>query len=151
MTMLEKEDELVRIKKEVKAEYEIAAVTAKLDRKQAVLFENVNGGKNRVACNVLGTARRFYLALRGIPKKSEEYSIKRDVHSSVNEALNTLSEPVRKEGGALFEENSSRNLYDLPIVTHFEKDAGPFITSSIVFSQNQENGSRTNPLIGSSG
>jgi 2,5-furandicarboxylate decarboxylase 1 len=31
-------------------------------------------------------------------------------------------------------------LYDLPIVTHFEKDAGPFITSSIVFSENQENG-----------
>ncbi|MDQ4050844.1 MAG: UbiD family decarboxylase [Thermoproteota archaeon] len=140
MTMLENEDELVRIKKEVKAEYEIAAVTAKLDRKQAVLFENVNGSKNRVACNVLGTAKRFYLALRGIPKKSEEYSIKREVHSSVIEALNTLSEPVRTEGGALFEENSSRNLHDLPIVTHFEKDAGPFITSSIVFSQNQENG-----------
>jgi UbiD family decarboxylase len=31
-------------------------------------------------------------------------------------------------------------LYDLPIVTHFKKDAGPFITSSIVFSENQEKG-----------
>jgi 2,5-furandicarboxylate decarboxylase 1 len=31
-------------------------------------------------------------------------------------------------------------LYDLPIITHFEKDAGPFITSSIVFSENQEKG-----------
>ena len=51
-----------------------------------------------------------------------------------------LSEPTRTEGGGLFEENSSTSLYDLPIVTHFEKDAGPFITSSIVFSENQENG-----------
>jgi len=42
-------------------------------------------------------------------------------------------------------------LYDLPIVTHFEKDAGPFITSSIVFTENQENGNQnqsTHRLLG---
>ncbi len=58
----------------------------------------------------------------------------------VKEALNNMSEPAwTQEGGGLFQENSTRSLYDLPIVTHFEKDAGPFITSSIVFSENQEN------------
>ncbi len=39
---------------------------------------------------------------------------------------------------------------DLPIVTHFEKDARSFITSPIVFSENQENGKqnqRTHRLL----
>src|ERR687894_1470307 len=141
MTMLENENELVHVKREVNAEYEIAAVTAKLDGKQAVLFENVRDSKIRVMCNVLATPRRFYLALGGtFHQKSNEFNIKSNIHARVTEALTTLSEPVRTQDDALFEENSSRNLYDLPIVTHFEKDAGPFITSSIVFSENQENG-----------
>src|SRR5207245_10858418 len=35
-------------------------------------------------------------------------------------------------------ENRSRDLSILPIVTHFEKEPGPFITSSIIYTQNQE-------------
>ena len=37
MMMLEKENELVHVKREVNTEYEIAAVTAKLDGKQYCL------------------------------------------------------------------------------------------------------------------
>jgi 2,5-furandicarboxylate decarboxylase 1 len=140
LLMLQSENELVRIKRDVNAEYEIAAVTARLDGKQAVLFEKVRGSKIRVVCNVVATPRRFYLALGGTSQKANEADIKKNIHARVSEALHSLSEPTRTQDGGLFEENSSRNLYDLPIVTHFEKDAGPFITSSIVFSENQENG-----------
>ena len=69
--------------------------------------------------------------------------MKKSIHSRVNEALHALSEPTRSQGGGLFEENSSTSLYDPPIVTHFEKDAGSFIRSSIVFSKDQEKGGRT--------
>ena len=140
LLMLQSENELVRVKRDVNAEYEIAAVTARLDGKQAVLFEKVRGSKSRVVCNVVATPRRFYLALGGTSQKANEANVKKNIHARVTEALHSLSEPTRTQDGALFEENSSRNLYDLPIVTHFEKDAGPFITSSIVFSENQENG-----------
>jgi 2,5-furandicarboxylate decarboxylase 1 len=139
LLMLQSENELVRVKRGVSAEYEIAAVTARLDGKQAVLFENVRGSKSRVVCNVIATPRRFYLALGGTSHKADEAYVKKNIHARVTEALHSLSEPIRTQDGALFEENSSRSLYDLPIVTHFEKDAGPFITSSIVFSENQEN------------
>ncbi|MDP8889156.1 MAG: UbiD family decarboxylase [Thermoproteota archaeon] len=138
--MLQSENELVRVKRDVNAEYEIAAVTARLDRKQAVLFDKVRGSKSRVVCNVIATPRRFYLALGGASHKADEADVKRNIHARVAEALHNQSEPTRTQGGGLFEENSSRSLYDLPIVTHFEKDAGPFITSSIVFSENQEKG-----------
>lgn len=135
---LQNQNELVQVKREVSSEYEIAAVTAKLDGKQAVVFDKVRGSKIRVVCNIVATPRRFYLALGGGSQESKEGNLKKNIHNRITEALNTLSEPRRIPDGALFEDNSSRSLYDLPIVRHFEKDAGPFITSSIVFSENQE-------------
>jgi 2,5-furandicarboxylate decarboxylase 1 len=140
LLMLQNENELVHIKRDINAEYEIAAITARLDGKHAVLFEKVCGSKSRVVSNVVATPRRFYLALGGTSNKANEADVKKNIHARVTEALHSPSEPTRTQDRALFEENSSRNLYDLPIVTHFEKDAGPFITSSIVFSENQENG-----------
>ena len=38
---------------------------------------------------------------------------------------------------APFHNNSSQDLFDLPIITHFEKDAGPFITSSVVYARDE--------------
>jgi 2,5-furandicarboxylate decarboxylase 1 len=93
--------------------------------------------------HVIAAPKRFYLALGGgACHKADEADVKKNIHSRVTEALHSLSEPARTQDSALFEENSTRSLYDLPIVTHFEKDAGAFITSSIVFTENQENGNQ---------
>lgn len=141
LSLLQSEGELVRVKQDVSAEFELAAVTAKLDGKQAVLFEKVRGSKIGVACNVVGTPKRFYLAVAG-SRKANQADVKKAIHARITEALAHLSEPSKSQGGAPFEKNSSRNLNDLPIVTHFEKDAGPFITSSIVFAKDQERGNQ---------
>ncbi|MDQ3851988.1 MAG: hypothetical protein M3299_04055 [Thermoproteota archaeon] len=77
--------------------------------------------KNRVVCNVIATPRRFCLALGGTSYKSHEADVKKNIHTPVTVALHSLSEPTRTEGGGLFEENSSRSVYDLPVVTRFEK------------------------------
>jgi UbiD family decarboxylase len=37
-------------------------------------------------------------------------------------------------------ENKSKNIFSMPIVTHFEKESGPFITSSIAYTKNPETG-----------
>ena len=39
------DNELVSVRRDVNTEYEIAAVSARLDGKQAVLFEKVRGSK----------------------------------------------------------------------------------------------------------
>ena len=93
--MLQSDNELVRVKRDVSAEYEIAAVSAKLDGKQAVLFEKMRGSKMRVVCNVIATRRRFYLALGGMSHKSHEAHVKKNIHTRVTEALHSLSEPTR--------------------------------------------------------
>jgi 2,5-furandicarboxylate decarboxylase 1 len=141
LSLLEAEHELVRAKKDVGAEYELAGVAAKLDGKQAVLFEKVRGSRLAVACNVCGTPRRFYLAIAG-KKVAQAGDVKKAIHARITEALGKLSEPAMAQGAAPFEKNSSKSLLDLPVVTHFEKDAGPFITSSIVFAKDQEKGNQ---------
>jgi UbiD family decarboxylase len=141
LSLLQSEGELVRVKQDVSAEFELAAVTAKLDGKQAVMFEKVRGSKIGVAANVVGTPKRFYLAAAG-SRKAKESDVKKAVHARITEALSHLSEPTKSNTGGQFEKNSSRNLYDLPIVTHFEKDPGPFVTSSIVFAKDQEKGNQ---------
>jgi UbiD family decarboxylase len=141
LSLLQSEGELARVKRDISAEFELAAVTAKLDGKQAVLFEKVRGSKIGVACNVVGTPKRFYLAVAGL-RKAGQAGVKKAIHARITEALSTLSEPAKSQGGAPFEKNSSRKLHDLPIVTHFEKDAGPFITSSVVFAKDQEKGNQ---------
>jgi len=141
LSLLEQEGELVRVKKDVSAEFELAALTAKMDGKQAILFEKVRGSKIGVACNVVGTPKKFYLAVAGT-RKASQADVKKAIHARITEALSSLSEPAKIQSAAPFETNSSRNLHDLPIVTHFEKDAGPFITSSVVFAKDNEKGNQ---------
>jgi 2,5-furandicarboxylate decarboxylase 1 len=141
LSLLEKEGELVRVKKPVSAKFELAAVVSKLDSKQAVLFEKVKESKISVASNVCGTPARFYMAIsaRGAPKSVSE--AKKAIHARVGEALANMSAPSKTQE-ALFEQNSSKSLDDLPIVTHFEKDAGAFATASVVFARDGERGNQ---------
>jgi len=128
--ILEREKDLIRINKTVNTKFEIAALVSKLEKKQAVLFENVEGSKISVASNVLGTRKRFSLAA-GVDDENA-------IHTHIIQSIAKATTPRRFSGDAPFYQNSSNDLKDLPVITHFEKDAGAFITSSIVFAKNQE-------------
>jgi 2,5-furandicarboxylate decarboxylase 1 len=141
LSLLQREGELIHIKQDVRAEFELAAVTCKMDGKQAVLFEKVRGSRIGVAANVIGTPKRFYLAIAGL-RKTAQTDIKKAIRVRITEALSNLSAPAKAQADAPFEKNSSRNLNDLPVVTHFEKDPGPFITSSVVFAKDHEKGNQ---------
>jgi UbiD family decarboxylase len=149
LSLLEGENELIHVNKQVNAEFELAAVAAKLDGKQAVLFNKVGKSKFSVACNICGTPKRFYLAIAGLQRKiladnnNNNATVKKAIHARLTEALSgAIPEPAKAQSEAAFEKYSSKSLGDLPIITHFEKDAGPFITSSIVFAKDQEKGNQ---------
>lgn len=134
LSLLKEENDLIIIKKSIEPKFEIAALVSKLGGGQAILFETVKDSRIRVACNILGSRGRFSLAI-GAKKEKQ-------IHSYVTEAMRRTTEPKKVFAKAPFEENSSNNLRDLPIVTHFEKDAGAYITSSIVFAKDQEMGNQ---------
>jgi UbiD family decarboxylase len=132
LTQIAKANELSIVKKKVSTKYEIAAVTAKMDGSNAILFENIKDSKFRIVSNLVGTKKRFAKAVGSTENK---------IHDKVIWAIKHASKPkILKK--AKFMENQSRNLYDLPIITHFGKEPGPFITSSIVYTKNQEMGTQ---------
>jgi UbiD family decarboxylase len=142
LSLLEEKRQLVRVGKDVDPKFELAAVSARLDGKEAVSFSKVRGSKLAVACNVCGTPERFYLAIAGANTMGAGQDVKQNIHRRITHCLTNLMDPKVATDEPLFERNVSKNLADLPIVTHFEKDAGPFVTSSIVYAKDQEKGNQ---------
>lgn len=121
-------NQLYVIKKKVSTKYEIAALTSKADGTNAILFENIKESKLRLVANLVGTRARFAKAVNS--KES-------NIHEKVIFAIKHAKRPKTVSEGK-FMENRTKDLSILPIVTHFEKEPGPFITSSIIYTLNQE-------------
>ncbi|ABK78346.1 3-polyprenyl-4-hydroxybenzoate decarboxylase [Cenarchaeum symbiosum A] len=120
------------VKKPVSKKYEIAAVTARADGSDALLFENVRGSGFRVVSNLVGTRGRF---ARAIGSRADK------IHEGMAAALAKQGRP-RMVKGARFLENTLSDASGLPVVTHFEKEPGPFITSSIAYARNPDTGAQ---------
>jgi len=132
IAQIARSDGLAVVKKKVSTKYEIAAITAHLDGSKAVLFENIRESKFKVIANLVGTRKRFAQAVRA--KESQ-------IHEKVIWAIKHARKPKLVPKGK-FMENRSRDISILPIVKHFAKEPGPFITSSIVYTKNQETGTQ---------
>ena len=130
--ILKKARELKTIKKPVSTKFEIAALTAKADGSHALLFEKIKGKKLRLVANMVGTRSRFALAVGA--KES-------NIHEKIIRSISKAKKPKTNSNPQFFE-NHSKDISILPIVTHFEKEAGPFITSSIIYSKNPEKGTQ---------
>jgi len=130
ISLIKKNRELKTIKKKVSTKYEIAALTANADGSSGLLFENIKESKFRLVSNLVGTRTRFAQAIG-----ANELNI----HQKIISAIRKAKKP-KTISRAKFMENSSKNISILPIVTHFEKESGPFITSSIIYAKNPETG-----------
>jgi len=130
ISLIKKSGDLKTIKSPVSTKYEIAGITAKVDGSFAVLFENIKESQFNLVSNLVGTRKRFSQAVGSTEIK---------IHEKVVSAIKKAKKPKVLPSGN-FMENKSKNLSILPIVTHFEKESGPFITSSIVYVKNPESG-----------
>ena len=130
ISKIKKNKELKTVKTKVSTKYEIAGITAKVDGSHAVLFENIKESDFHLVANLVGTRKRFALAVGG----TED-----NIHEKVISAIKKAKSPKIISSGK-FQENKSKNLLSMPIVTHFEKESGPFITSSIAYVKNPETG-----------
>lgn len=130
---LEKNDQLIRITKAVDPKFELAGIVSKLDKGKAIVFESVKDSKIKVAANVLGTRYRIALSVNS---KNENL-----IQERINEAIRNKSEIKNLTDNKVWSK-ISKNLFHLPIVTHFEKDSGAFITSSLVIAKDKETGTQ---------
>ncbi|MFB5611748.1 MAG: UbiD family decarboxylase [Nitrosarchaeum sp.] len=130
LSLIKKSGDLKIIKKRVSTKYEIAGITAKVDGSNAILFENIIESDFNLVANLVGTRKRFAQAIGSTEEK---------IHETMISAIKKAKKPKIVQSGK-FMENSSRNISIMPIVTHFEKESGPFITSSIAYVKNPETG-----------
>ena len=121
-------DEIAHVDRQVNPKHQLSAVLRKLqdeDRYPAVIFNKVKGSKMPVVSNLFATTNRLALAFDISPDNMTQDYLARE------EAL-IKPKVVRK---APVQENvmTGRNvdLGKLPIVTHCEKDAGPYLTSAV--------------------
>ena len=130
ISLIKKSGDLKTIKTPVSTKYEIAGITAKVDGSFAVMFENIRESEFNLVANLVGTRKRFAQAIGSNEKK---------IHERVISAIKKAKKPTISPSGK-FMENKSKDLSVMPIVTHFEKESGPFITSSIAYVKNPETG-----------
>lgn len=145
---LERHNQLVRIKEEVDADLEMAAIHLRVYEAggPALLFENIRGCHYRATSNIFGTLDRsrfiFRDALKDVKQlialKTNPALVWRDplqhLHTGYA-ALHALPwrNPLRKPVTA-----HQIKLGDLPAIRHWPRDGGAFITLPQVFSEDPE-------------
>ena len=131
--------EVLEMKKPTHPRFGIPAVIARLEQVQrfpSVYFSNVEGSKIPVLSNVFASRRRIALAL-GCDEAS--------LNTVYREREDRPFKPVMVPSGPVQEivlKGKDVNLYDLPIITHNEKDAGPYITAGAMVIRDPNTGIR---------
>ena len=150
----EKRGDLVRVRAEVDPRLEIAEIVTRVVRADgpAIVFERVAGSRFPVAANVLGAARRCAWALGDDPEAigarllATAERILPPSPRALWEARRTLL------GGRNFRTARTRRpawraaadltLDDLPVLTCWPGDGGPFVTFPLVLTAHPETGQR---------
>jgi len=156
---LEKQGELVRIKRPVSPILEITEITDRVSKRlgPALLFENISGFDMPVLMNAFGSYRRMSMAL----EVSDLDSLAEEILDFIEvEAPDTLFKKMKviprlKRMGNAFPKIVSKapcqkivykgddiDLTRLPILQCWPQDGGPFITLPVVFTCHPETGIR---------
>ena len=131
--------EVVEIKKPTSPRFAMPAVVAKLEEMQrypVVYFARPEGSEMPVLTNVFASRRRLAMAL-GCGESS--------LNAVFREREDRLTRPVLVPSGPCQEvviPGAEVDLKSLPVITHNEKDAGPYITAGAMVVRDPETGIR---------
>ncbi len=119
------EGETISIDEPLSVNYEIAAALHRWDGDKAVYVERAKETGTPLVGGVCGTRSRI---LKGLGVKLE------DLYSTL---INSTKNPIKcKVGdGSVKEVVGKVNLKNIPILTHFKGDPGPYITSGVVYTR----------------
>ncbi|MDF2519808.1 MAG: 3-octaprenyl-4-hydroxybenzoate carboxy-lyase [Clostridia bacterium] len=155
---LEKSGQLVRVHEEVDPYLEMAAIHMKVNAAggPALLFENVKGSKFRAVSNLFGNLERSKYIFR------DTLEATKDVIALSKNPLSILKNPFRHIGTGLaaskalpLKSASSKlagfeeiQISDLPLIHHWPKDGGAFVTLPQVYTEDPEKPGIMNSNLG---
>ena len=122
----ETKKEILHVKDEVSTRFEIPFIMKSFDNQDSILlFEKVKNSETKIVANVCGTRKRICAAL----------NVDRDrLYRRLTEGWRSPRKPKIVEDGAV-KEIVENDLSRIPVLTHFERDAGPYITSAVVYAR----------------
>ena len=136
---LEKTGNLVRVKTEVDAKYELAGIAKKYEGKKCVLFEKVKGSKFPVFMGLLWN-RETVGGLFNVPKEKVPFVIGAAIGAWRKDKTALASRVLEKGPANEVILTKDFDLYSLPVPVHALKDGGPYFDSSVVVVNDPETG-----------
>jgi 2,5-furandicarboxylate decarboxylase 1 len=118
--------QVVREGRELSPLFEIPGVMREHDNGPVAVFERVKGCGMKVVSGVCGTRERIFRAIGAGPG---------DYCSRLMEAAGSPVKPKVVGDGPVLAKHSKPNLGKLPVLTHYERDRGPYITSGMVVAR----------------
>ena len=135
---LEKSGKLIHVTEELETRFEISAamryIAEPMDK--VVIFDKVKGYDIPVVGNLFGSREQLAIAFGVSKDKLEE--------AYVNRANNPVKPKIVKDSPAqeVVIDKDVDILKVIPVLTHNEKDAGPYMTSAITIARDPETGIR---------
>ena len=137
LSQLDERELLQRVAVPVNPRFELSAVAKMVEKRgRALLFESVSGSTVSVATNVLGSRKMLSIALETPVDRINEVFAHR-MYSPIAPTM-VAKGPVQD----VVMEGDDAGMEFLPIVTHAEMDAGPFITAGVIVAKDPETGLR---------
>ncbi|UCH02082.1 MAG: UbiD family decarboxylase [Candidatus Bathyarchaeota archaeon] len=126
---LEQIGELLHISEELSPKHEISALLKAFDGRTPMFFDVVEGFSTSIVGGVCGSRARIYHALNsnGV-----------DFYSRLRKAIHNPTPVEIINKGPVKQVIEEPNLSRVPILTHYDKDAGPYITSGVVSVRNPD-------------
>ena len=125
-----KNNKILYVKDEVSTDFEISFITKSFDCEGPVLiFDKVKGFGTKVVANVCGTRKRICAALN-IDQV--------DLYRRLTEAWRSPKKARIVEDGSVKEVVEKVDLSRVPILMHYERDAGRYITSGVVYARSDD-------------
>lgn len=142
---LEKAGHLIRIKEEVDPHLEMAAIHLRVYEMggPAILYENVKGSKFRAVSNLFGTLERSkFIFRKSLPVVKKLIKLRANPLEAIKHPIdnftaglaaikalplkNPIKQPVKYQ---------EINISDLPLIKHWKKDGGAFVTLPQVYTE----------------
>jgi UbiD family decarboxylase len=150
LDLLTRENEIVNVETEVDPYLEVAEIHRRVIERggPALLFKRVKGGRYPVVTNLFGTQRRIELAfgprpealVRELAHVAELLLPPRPAelwkHRSLAGEILRLGTKATTRAPVLQVRDQPAKLHELPVLTTWQEDGGPFITLPLVYTKN---------------
>lgn len=154
MALLEQEQELVKINAEVDPYLELPEIHRRVidEGGPALLFTNVKGSRFPVLTNMFGTVRRVELAFGPRPEELVKKAVGaldillppkpavlwQERKWLLDIARTGMRRVDRAKAPVLEQRETDVNLHELPALTGWQEDGGPFLTLPLVYTEHPE-------------